>query len=256
VNGNQPESNPDIQAWLATGYLCSRTEAGLESIRAAAGVSLTQQQLCQWVGEFFLSKARGALLDGAQHLSQMRGDAAEGYAFGAGPQALHVHPRNKRALSVEARAAISKAQRKRWRLARVAARGGRKESLKSFKPASRSHSIANARGQKTYWAGMTKEQRSKEMRRRVLVRQGKATSVDKRKLGPRTSARALPKGFWQQETKRLLAKGPVTRAELRSALLRAQPGKENAITVALAAMKREHFVSEVNQVFTLREASA
>jgi hypothetical protein len=256
VNGHE-QSNPHLQAGLATGYLCRRTEEELRTIAAATGSIVSATELGNWLGRFLLSKSEAHTngLDHHQRVSQVRGDAAEGYALAAGAEEIHVRPRYKRALSVEARAAIAKAQRKRWRLAKKAALGGHKGPLQSFKPASRSHSIAKAHGQKTYWAGMTPEERSKEMLRRVKVRKGDARPVGRPKLNPRVG-NILPKGFWQNETTRLLAKGPTPRAEVNAALLKVKPGKKNAITVALATMKRHGVIREADGIMTLGEARA
>jgi hypothetical protein len=140
---NDKQSNTYLQAGLAAGYLCRRTEEELHAIAAATSGAVLEREIAGWVGKFLLSKASGELLDNSQPVPQVRGGTARRHALGAGPKTLHVRPRRR--LSRAARLRISVAQRKRW---------ARQKAVPI----------------KQYWAAMSAEDRKIEMRRRMAMR--------------------------------------------------------------------------------------
>lgn len=193
-NGGVTESHPYLQAGLATGYLCARTEDQLHAIAAASGGNVSPGELARWMGKFFLSHAEtnGDGLDSGQRLPQMRGGSAKGYALSAGAPSLHVHARGKRTLSLKARKRIAAAQRERWAKhhAAQAASSEVEKQRETWRTAKRkqrsdkggkhipkrSQSSVNSRTQSAYWAAMTPKQRSEEMARRIRVRAANAAA--------------------------------------------------------------------------------
>jgi hypothetical protein len=118
------------------------------------------------VGDFFHEKfaPNGERVDDHERLPEVRAHAAAGYALGAGAAEAHVRPRGQRTLSLKARRAIARAQRKRWRLQKQASRP--RLGRGHLNPAQRKRSAA---GVASYWAKMTQAERDAEMLRRKQV---------------------------------------------------------------------------------------
>jgi hypothetical protein len=194
------KNNSHLQAGLATGYLCRRTEEELHTIAAATGGIVTARELGSWMGKFLLSQSEADAngLDHRQRVSQVRGGAPERYALPAGPEAVHVRPRHQ--LSLKGRRAIALAQRQRWAkqkalnaaLAKPARKTGtgsrvgdywakmsplqRRREMQRRKmtgPKAKRSPAKGAAALRGYWAAMTPLQRSAEMQRRIKVRDAK-----------------------------------------------------------------------------------
>lgn len=109
---------------------------------------------------------------------------------------------------------------------------------------------------KSYWAKKTPLERSREMTRRRRVAEAK-------KLGKTPVRVAAPpqriaaRGFWKAETAKLLQAGSRPRREIATALKMRAGIKvsDNAITVAIASMKRSGMLSEADGMLTLKQAA-
>lgn len=153
---NASKSGTYLQtAEFALGYLYGCIKADLNGFGAAHGTAIPVTLAAARLGSLLLSEAGGGVLDGAQYLSQVRGDSTEGHEVGVAETPVHVRSRHskppmKRVLSKKARKAISAAQKLRW--------------AKAKKP----------KGIKGWWAAMTPAQRQTEMlRRRVRAEANK-----------------------------------------------------------------------------------
>jgi hypothetical protein len=128
-------------------------------------------------------------------------------------------------MSANGRKAIAAAQRKRWREQKQAERRVRK-----------------VRSGRSSWSGMTKAERSLEMKRRWQVRLQKQGKVSVGKLAARVRSgdapKKMPRGFWQKEMAKLLAHGPRSRQEVLQILTRRYPAKRANLFVTFASMKK------------------
>jgi len=153
--GSTKESHSIFQtAAFRLGYLYRDIKAQLNALGAETGGAITPPDAAHWVGTLLLAETRGELLDGTQHLPQMRGATDQGNEIAPGTTTIHVRSHDdkplKRRLSKSARNRIAQAQRLRW------AKTKRKSKV--------------AIGAKSYWDKMSPEERSAEMQRRVKVR--------------------------------------------------------------------------------------
>jgi len=299
-NGSSNESNPYLQAGLATGYLCRRTEEELQRIGAATGGAVSARELGEWMGRFFLSQspANGAGLDGNQPVPEMRAGAPQGYAQLGAPQEIHVRPRDpvqrhgqsltekpanwetmtklqkqrwyyhrakpeagertrgRGRLDARARKRIGDAQRLRWKLAKQRSRAGesvRTVKVGKLKPGQ--NYSDRSKIMKAYWAGLTDAERKAESLHRANLRaatMGKA----KRKPHGNDAPEKMPKGFWQGEIGKLLAKGPKPRTELLAILTKRYPDKRDNLFVTFAMLKKQKRLNETDGIFSLPAASA
>lgn len=183
------------EAEFSFGHFYRTIEEHIESYAAQAGNPFTLADIALRVGGLLQGQALREQLRDSELVSEVRKNGARSGLRGATltSASLHVRPFNygalkpKRVLSKDARDRIAKAQRERWakfhasqdekpRRAmtdderrerdRLAKREQRARKGIKMPPSQRS---ATSRNVKSYWAKMTKEQRSAEMLRRRKV---------------------------------------------------------------------------------------
>jgi hypothetical protein len=233
------KNNSHLQAGLATGYLCRRTEEELHTIAAATGGIVTARELGSWMGKFLLSQSEADAdgLDHRQRVSQVRGGAPERYALPAGPEAVHVRPR--RHLSLKGRRAIAVAQRARWARQKAANAALAKQRAANAAP-------VVGRGKPRNGVHWTQTPKGRAFMRKTA----------KSRFGTEQARKPMPDGFWQKETTRMLRAKPRPQREVFEALKRRFPEKGSAISVALATLKHDKVLVEVDGLLTVNGAAA
>lgn len=134
ANAKQREEqrSSDYSTGWAVGYVYAQTEHNINAVLAQAGDEVTGRDIAAKLGELLLSKAGGSVLDGAERLPQVRGEAATRDEVTAGSKAVHVHARHN----------------------------------KPLKP------IKKKSAAESYWSKMSPLQRKREMQRRGMVGKG------------------------------------------------------------------------------------
>lgn len=139
----------DYATGVTVGYLLACTTQAINSLAAQTGYEVSESDLAARLGELLRAEAGGGLLDGAERLPGLRGKAAPGHALATTAPEIHVRPRRKRTSTLRGKGK---------------ARGNRKGI-----PWTKTHRKRASKGAKSYWAGMTPEQRSAEVMRRQAV---------------------------------------------------------------------------------------
>jgi hypothetical protein len=191
-NGSQSSSGSTPEAEFNFGYLYRTIENHIDAFAAEAGNTFAVDHIADRVGQLLRVKAEKirAQLGAAELLLEMRQNGASagrgaGHHGGASARsplfggAFDDRPlKKKRHLSKKALRAISKAQKERWakfhagdrsKSARPKAKIGRPRKGVGQGALTKAQRARGASALRNYWAAMTPEKRSAEMKKRRAV---------------------------------------------------------------------------------------
>jgi hypothetical protein len=206
------------------GYFYRTLEEHVNAFAAQEGCPFTLTDIAVRVGGLLQDKALREQLRDSELVSQVRQDGeGTGLRRAAGAEAaLHVRPHAGRTLSATARASIARAQRKRWRLQKKAAKAAQLAAAGKGK-------VGRPRTPGTSWRNFkTPEARSKEMMRRRALRAGAKPDPSKAKSASTYWARLSP----SQRKGEMMRRAKVRKANAAKAAKVHAPAGANGAAVA------------------------